>query len=392
MDTTTLSQLDLAKEQMERENKEIANNQPTFEVQVSEAEQREIDKVKSQISFYDNDVAEKFGRDGSYANAELVDRVMGEVKANEMGEAGKVASELVIKLSTDEEVDKPALKNLFGLLTKAKTELELLKIRNESALANIDRAMGQMKADMVMLKVNTKLVEDLQVENLNNFKYLRVRVEAGRQAIEEARAYELPRLQKIASETGDQADLNKAAAFEDNITLLEMKVHDLDSMMSLSQVLAVNLQSIANGNRGMVQKIDRVITTVIPSWKMFMSTAFVNAQTNAAANRMLLAEEAGNELFKKASGSIRETSKKVAELNQRGAVSIETIEAVTNDVIGMLQDVENAEQNGRQMRADAARRLEENRAKLASQVAKMIDHSAAVNREQTIAQSMEESI
>ena len=154
--------------------------------------------------------------------------------------------------------------------------------------------------------------------------------------------------------------------------MFEKQVHDLDAQMSLSISMAIQLETLTNTNRGLIQKINRSKTVMIPAWNMYMMTAFYGQQTANALEADKRFTDSTNTLLKEVTKNLRETTKQSVEQSERASIDISTLESMTSDIIASLKDIDEAQAKGREYRAKATERIGELRDALKEQLATTI--------------------
>ena len=199
-------------------------------------------------------------------------------------------------------------------------------------------------------------------------------MDAGKLKIQEAYQSELPALEEKAK-SGDQTKINELTEYKNSLNLFEKQIHDLDAQMSLSQAMAIQLETLTNTNRGLIQKINRSKTIMIPAWNMYMMAAFYNTQTEKALQADQYVTDATNQLLKDVTKSLHQTSKRSAEQSERAAIDITTLESMTSDIVNSLKDIDAAQAKGREYRERASLRIGELREELKTQLVTTINHT-----------------
>ena len=335
---------------------------------LTDEQSRAIDEVKNAIVLTDDNIVLSYGVDEQNSLMALTNKTLSQVKASDVGDIGKLLTDLTVQLAVGEQTET---KGLLGWFNKAKNVGKTLQIRYESAKDNIDRVVASLENNQLMLIKNNKDLSDMKMANRENYQRLSVFVEAGKAKIKEAYEVELPKLEELAK-NGDQNDLNNLTEFKNALNLFEKQVHDLDAQMSLSISMAIQLETLTNTNRGLIQKINRSKTVMIPAWNMYMMTAFYGQQTANALEADKRFTDSTNNLLKEVTKNLRETTKQSAEQSERASIDISTLESMTSDIIASLKDIDEAQAKGREYRAKATERIGELRDALKEQLATTI--------------------
>ena len=359
--------------QFKEEEKLISEvTEETFEpIERTDEQNAAVEQVKNAIVLSDEDLILSYGTQESNILMTLTNKTLSHVKASDVGDIGGLLSSLATQLTVSEE-DAP--KGIFGIFKKAKDHIKTLQIRYESAKENIDRVVATLENNQLTLIKNNKDLEQMKEGNRENFQRLSVYVDAGKLKIQEAYQSELPALEEKAK-SGDQTSINELTEYKNSLNLFEKQIHDLDAQMSLSQAMAIQLETLTNTNRGLIQKINRSKTIMIPAWNMYMMAAFYNTQTEKALQADQYVTDATNQLLKDVTKSLHQTSKRSAEQSERAAIDITTLESMTSDIVNSLKDIDAAQAKGREYRERASLRIGELREELKTQLVTTINQT-----------------
>lgn len=359
--------------QFKEEEKLISEvTEETFEpIERTDEQNAAVEQVKNAIVLSDEDLILSYGTQESNSLMTLTNKTLSHVKASDVGDIGGLLSSLATQLTVSEEAGP---KGIFGIFKKAKDHIKTLQIRYESAKENIDRVVATLENNQLTLIKNNKDLEQMKEGNRENFQRLSVYVDAGKLKIQEAYQSELPALEEEAK-SGDQTKINELTEYKNSLNLFEKQIHDLDAQMSLSQAMAIQLETLTNTNRGLIQKINRSKTIMIPAWNMYMMAAFYNTQTEKALQADQYVTDATNQLLKDVTRSLHQTSKRSAEQSERAAIDITTLESMTSDIVNSLKDIDAAQAKGREYRERASLRIGELREELKTQLVTTINHT-----------------
>ena len=360
------------KEQLKQEEQLLQEvTEQTFKpIERTSEQEAAIAEVKNAITLTDENLVLSYGVEDANALMNLTNKALSHVRASDVGDIGNVLATLATDLSVGEIEDQ---KGFFGFFKKMGDRAKALQIRYESAQANIDRVVATLESNQLTLIKNNRDMEDMKQANRENFQRLSVYVEAGKQRIADAYAIELPAREEKAKK-GTQTEVNELTEFKNALNLFEKQVHDLDAQMSLSQGMAIQLETLSNTNRGLIQKIQRSKGTLIPAWNLYMMTAFYGQQTKNALEADKKFTDATNELLVNVTKGLRQTAKDAAEQSERASIDITTLESMTADIIGSLQDIDAAQAKGREYREKATQRIGELRDQIKLQLTTTINN------------------
>ena len=239
--TTVSSPLitDEVKTQMQEEQQLIQEVTPETMPAITRTPEQDaaITSVRDAISLDDDNAILTYGVNEKNSLMDLTSKTLSQVRASDVGDIGKVLTDLTAQLEIGEVKDT---KGVLGWFNKAKNYGKSLQIRYESAQDNINRITGVLENNQLMLIKNNKDLNDMKEANQSNYKRLSVYVAAGKEKIKWAQEVELPRLQELA-QAGNQEDINRYTEFKNALNLFEKQVSDLDAQMSLSMSMASQL-------------------------------------------------------------------------------------------------------------------------------------------------------
>lgn len=354
------------KEEIKKENELLKQvTVDTFTpIQITEEQNSQIPEIIKAIDLNDRDLIVNYGTEEGKALNEITSKTLSNVRSSQLGDVGALLVQLASDLTID---DKSETKGFLGFFKKGYNRLKALQIHYETSVDNIKRVVGVLENDQLTLLRNNNEMKEMQAANKENFQRLSVYVKAGQERIEYAYSNELPILEEKAK-NGTQEDVNNLTAFRNSLNIFEKQVHDLNSQISLSQAMAIQLETLVNTNISLIQKIQRSVNNLIPAWELGMATAFYGEQTKKALEDDMQFTEMANQTLKNATKNLRETATTAAAYTEQGTIKVETLEAMTDDLIYTLQDIQKSQEAGRENRAKADKTIEELRDKLKSQL------------------------
>ena len=208
-----------------------------------------------------------------------------------------------------------------------------------------------------MLKDIT-IFDTMYEKNLEYFKELSLYIIAGKRKLDELKNVELPKLQQIARESGEQLDAQKVQDLENTINRFEKKIYDLETTRVISIQMAPQIRLLQNNEAELVEKIQGSITNTIPLWKnqIVLALGINNAKQALGAQKAVT--DLTNDMLKKNSEILKQGSIGTAEQSERAIVDIETLQKTNRDLIETLDKVIEIHENGRAKRQEAEIKLE----------------------------------
>jgi uncharacterized protein YaaN involved in tellurite resistance len=189
--------------------------------------------------------------------------------------------------------------------------------------------------------------------NLAYFKELTMYIVAGKLRVQELRETELPRLQKVAQESGLPEDAQAANDYANMLGRFEKKLHDLELTRMISVQMSPQIRLIQNNDSLMAEKIQTSIVNTIPLWKQQMVLALSMQHSQQAMEAQREVSNVTNDLLRKNAEALKMNSIEIARESERGVVDIETLTETNQKLIDTLDEVRQIQEEGRTKRAAA---------------------------------------
>ena len=321
---------------------------------LSPEEQEMVDNFSKQIDLHDTAAVMQYGAAGQKKVADFSDSALENVRTKDLGEAGKMMTELVSQLkSFDAEDDK----GLFGFFKKKANKLETMKARYATAEVNVDRIQSMLEQHQVTLLTDIKMFDKMYDMNLSYFKELTMYIMAGKKALGEARDTELVELVEKAQKSGLPEDAQAANDYANMINRFEKKLYDLELTRTISVQMAPQIRLIQNNDSLMVEKIQTSLVNTIPLWKNQMVMAMSLYHSEQAMKAQNEVTNVTNQLLEKNAQALHQGSVAIAKEAERGIVDIETLKKTNLELIATLDEVRQIQDEGRAKRAQAEEEL-----------------------------------
>ena len=318
-------------------------------------EQQMVDNFAKQIDLHDTAAVMQYGAAGQKKVADFSDTALQNVKTKDLGEAGKMMTELVTELKGfSKDGDE---KGLLGLFKKKSNKLEAMKARYATAEVNVERIQSMLEQHQVTLLTDIKLFDKMYDMNLNYFKELTMYIMAGKKALGEARDTELVELVEKAQRSNLPEDAQAAKDFEDMCLRFEKKLYDLELTRNISIQMAPQIRLIQNNDTMMAEKIQTSIVNTIPLWKSQMVIALGLANSQAAIEAQRAVSDMTNQLLLKNAEALNQGTIAAATESERGIVDIETLTNTNKMLIDTMDEVLKIQSEGHEKRAAAEQEL-----------------------------------
>lgn len=326
---------------------------PTAELTAEE--QATVAKYVEQIDLTDTQMVLQYGNGAQKKIADFSETALTSVRTKDMGEIGEMLSGVVTELkSFDVEEQKGGF---LGFFKKSANQMTALKAKYEKAEVNISKISKVMEQHQVILLKDIAMLDKMYDTNLEYFKELTLYILAGKEKLAQAKEVELPRLLKIAEESGLQEDTQAARDFAAKIDRFEKKIYDLELTRTIAMQMAPQIRLIQNNDTTMSEKIQSTLVNTIPLWKSQMVIAIGINHSGEAAKAQKEVTDMTNELLKKNAEALKIATVESAKESERGVVDIETLTQTNQMLIDTLDEVMQIQTEGRTKRAEAEKEL-----------------------------------
>ena len=213
-------------------------------------------------------------------------------------------------------------------------------------IATLQSAQAKLVADISMY-------DTMYTQNAQQYRELKMTVLAGKKALADFNANQLPALEAEAAASGDAMQAQVLKDFKSKLDRFAKRLDDLDRISVVTLQTAPQIKIIQNADQTIVDKIDTTISTTIPVWKSQMVIALGVAHSEQAAKVQREVSDFTNEMLKKNAERLKTVSVNVAKESERGIVDIETLQTTNEQLISTLDEVLQIQKDGRAKRQAA---------------------------------------
>jgi len=343
-----------------RDNASLSNTSVVNLAKLTPEQLVRVDDIKKQINIEDSQAIITFGVGAQRDISTFADNVLREVRTKDSGFVGNILTDLVIKVK-DIDVDSigekesffskiPIIGRLVSSFRKFIIRYEKLSVQIEKIIDELDKARMQMLRDITLL-------DTMYMKNLEYLQNLDLFIAAGQLKLQELQNTVAPQLKLKADETKDPADAQKYNDFMQFLNRFEKKLHDLKLSRMISIQAGPQLRLIQSGDQALVEKIQSSILNTIPLWKNQIVIAITLFRQRSALKLQKEVTETTNELLRKNSEMLKESTVGIAKETERGIVDIETLKKVNADLISTIEDVLKIQADGKAKRQMAETEL-----------------------------------
>ena len=317
---------------------------------LSEAEKKQVDAFVKQIDIKDSNIVLQYGSGAQKKMAAFSEKAIENVKTKDMGEVGKLLSDVVIELKGFDEEEE---KGIFGFFKKQGNKLQMLKTKYDKAEVNIGKITDALETHQITLMKDTAMLDKMYELNLAHFKELTMYIIAGKKRLYEVRNIELKELLAKAEASGKPEDAQAARDLEAQCTRFEKKLYDLELTRTVAMQTAPQIRIVQENDIVMSEKIQSTIVNTIPLWKTQMALALGIEHAGQAAKAERAVNDMTNQLLAKNAEMLHQASVEVAKESERGIVDIETLTKTNETLIKTFDEVMQIQKEGREKRAAA---------------------------------------
>lgn len=326
---------------------------------LSKEEKDAIDEFCTKFDVTDSTQVLQFGASAQNKISDFSDSVLNSVKTKNAGEVGELLTDLVVQVKNfDTEVpESMSPKGLKAIFFNAKKQIEKMIAKYDQVSLNVDKIEKQLETQKIKMLKDITIFDTMYDKNLEYFKEISLYIIAGEKKLEELRNVILPELQKKATETGDQADAQKANDMVNMINRFEKKIYDLKTTRIISIQMAPQIRLIQNNDSELVEKIQSSLINTIPLWKNQIVISLGLANSKSALEVQKSVTDTTNEMLKKNSEMLKQGTIEIAEEAEKAIVNVETLQQTNKDIIETLDKVLEIHEKGREKRIEAEKEL-----------------------------------
>jgi Uncharacterized protein involved in tellurite resistance len=342
------------KEEETVEKAETEIQEVMSEDNLSEEERQMVESFAKQIDVANSEMILHYGAAAQTKMANFSETTLNSVKTKDLGEVGKLMTDLVGELKSIDEGDDDKGWNIFK---KAKDKATTLKARYTSAENNVNHIVEILEGHQIQLMKDIAMLDEMYQMNLQNFKELSLYIIAGKKKLIQARDVELENLKKKAMASGLPEDSQAANDFASLCDRFEKKIHDLELTRTVALQMGPQIRLVQNNDILMTEKIQSSIVNTIPLWKSQMVLALGLEHSTEAMKAQSAVSEMTNQLLKKNAETLKMGSIGVAKESERGIIDIETLKQTNQSLISTLDEVMKIQDEGREKRRHAEQEL-----------------------------------
>ena len=293
-----------------------------------------------------------YGKEVQDQMSQFTDEVIGNVKSKEVGEIGDTLQSLVTSLNSadPEKLSGDKKPKIFRLFKKIKDSVFEMTAKYQEVSAQIGKIATKLENQENDLLKNNDMLDEMYTANQKYFQQLNTLIVGGQIRRDELNK-EMAALQAdVDAGKADQMDVQNFQDMKAQADRLDQRLSDLMLTREITIQQAPQIRLIQNNNSVLSEKIQSSITTAIPLWKNQVAIALSLLSQKDAVKAQDAVANTTNELLKKNSEMLHESTVDVAKASQRGLVDVDTLKETQENLISTIQEIMQIQSEGTQKR------------------------------------------
>lgn len=330
-------------------------------------DQQSVNQLAAQIDFTRDGIESSYGKDAQRATSTFADEILSETRSKDTGEAGELLNTMLV---TIDEAELGGFRKI-PIIGQVAVSIDKLRRRYQKVDSQIDEIITKLERAQARLVADISMYDTMYAQNAQQYRELKITVLAGKKALADFRATQLPALEAEAAKSGDPMQAQLLKDFKSKLDRFEKRLDDLDRISVVTLQTAPQIKIIQNADQTIVDKIDTTISTTIPVWKSQMVIALGLSNQRKALDLQNKADDVTNKLLQKNAAALHKGAVDAEKANQRSVVEIDTLEKINSELIATLKETVQIQREGkanreaaqvkmRQIESDLKRALLEN--------------------------------
>lgn len=217
------------------------------------------------------------------------------------------------------------------------------ELPNNDAMQHLITTLQSAQAKLV---ADISMYDTMYTQNAQQYRELKMTVLAGKKALADFNANQLPALEAEAAASGDAMQAQVLKDFKSKLDRFAKRLDDLDRISVVTLQTAPQIKIIQNADQTIVDKIDTTISTTIPVWKSQMVIALGLSNQRKALDLQNKADEVTNKLLARNAAALHKGAVDAEKANQRSVVEIDTLEKINAELIATLKETVQIQKEG----------------------------------------------
>ena len=217
------------------------------------------------------------------------------------------------------------------------------ELPNNDAMQHLITTLQSAQAKLV---ADISMYDTMYTQNAQQYRELKMTVLAGKKALADFNANQLPALEAEAAASGDAMQAQVLKNFKSKLDRFAKRLDDLDRISVVTLQTAPQIKIIQNADQTIVDKIDTTISTTIPVWKSQMVIALGLSNQRKVLDLQNKADDVTNKLLARNAAALHKGAVDAEKANQRSVVEIDTLEKINAELIATLKETVQIQKEG----------------------------------------------
>lgn len=322
---------------------------------LTEEQRQRVQEIIKDIDVTDSQFVLQYGMGAQNQIAGFADNVLNEVRAKDGGQVGEILTDLMIKVKEVDvdSVSGKGLKAKIPFIGGMMSSTKKFAARYQKLGTEIEKIVEELDKSRMSLLKDITLLDYMFDKNLEYLGSLNYYIIAGTLKLQELNEKVIPEMQQKVQSANDPIEAQKLNDMLQLANRFEKKIHDLKLSRMIALQTAPQIRLIQNNNQVLVEKIQSSILNTIPLWKNQIVIALSLYRQKKALEVQREVTETTNDLLRKNSEMLKESTIGIAKENERGIVDIETLKKVNGDLISTIEETLKIQQDGKEKRRQA---------------------------------------
>ena len=224
------------------------------------------------------------------------------------------------------------------------------ELPNNDAMQHLITTLQSAQAKLV---ADISMYDTMYTQNAQQYRELKMTVLAGKKALADFNANQLPALEAEAAASGDAMQAQVLKNFKSKLDRFAKRLDDLDRISVVTLQTAPQIKIIQNADQTIVDKIDTTISTTIPVWKSQMVIALGLSNQRKVLDLQNKADDVTNKLLARNAAALHKGAVDAEKANQRSVVEIDTLEKINAELVATLKETVQIQKEGKANREAA---------------------------------------
>ncbi|BBB91164.1 MAG TPA: toxic anion resistance protein [Methylomusa anaerophila] len=320
---------------------------------------KRVNDIVKAIDIADSQAIINYGVSAQTKIAHTADNMIQHVRNKDAGEVGDILHQLVarVKEMNSDLAVKPGFWESLPIIGPMVSTAKKIMAKYEKVEVEIEKIVDRLEAAKQSLTRDIIMLDKMYEANEEYFTELDQFIIAGEIKLRALKDKTIPEAQAEAALKNDMMFAQKVNDLIQLAERFEKRLYDLKTSRTLSIQTAPQLRIIQSNDKVLLEKIQTSILNTIPIWKQQVVLAIAMVNQTKALQLQNEVDNATNEMLRKNSELLKNTTIETAKAAQRGIIDIDTLKTVNTNLINTIEEVISIYAQGRQQRQQAATEL-----------------------------------